>query len=280
MYNKKLYFLILIGFAWASFSMNAQNTTLFLQGSELEGAAISGSSSSRSIHIADDFSLTTDATLSKVTLVGAQIAMTLSDILISTDFFLVEADELTSAPGTEHVVYESVDTMDNVTLVPLGGYEHNFEIDLSDEEIVLQANKKYWIIFTANIDAEYPSTMWDWHCYPGVNTEGTSLAKIYTNDAWSFADTGLTFSIEGETVLGITDIYNSNSTILSATVVTQLLEVRMDNFQTISVFDLGGKMILNSKDTITDVSSLSPGTYLGMVTTIDGQRITTKFVKN
>lgn len=276
---KTLYISIFICFAAVYQSMNAQTTTLFSQETELEGAAISGSSSSRSIHIADDFILESDAMLTKITFYGAQINNTLSDILISTDFFLVEANELTSAPGTEHVIYESVGTMGNVTLVPVGGQNYNFEIDLSEEEIDLEENKTYWIIFTANIDAEYPSNMWDWHCYPGVNTEGTSLAKIYTNDAWSTAATGLVFSVEGETVLGITEVYNNEITILSSTIVKELLEVNTDNFQSVAIYDLGGKMILSSSKSTTDVSSLSSGMYLGVVTTTDGRKITTKFVK-
>lgn len=144
-------------------------------------------------------------------MIGTQVNQSLPDILISTDFFLVEADELTTAPGTEHVIYESIETLENVTLVPAGGHNFDFEIDLSEEEINIEADKRYWIVFTAYIDAEYPSNMWDWHCYPGVNTEGTSLAKIYTNDEWSTAVTGLTFSIEGETVLGITDLNNNET---------------------------------------------------------------------
>lgn len=278
MYNKKLYFLILLSFVWTIQSLDAQNLTLFSQEQEAEGTAISGSSSSRSIHIADDFILTSDAKLSKVTFFGAQIADNLSDILLSTDFFIVEADELTSAPGTEHVVYESVESMDGITVIPYG-YDRDFEIDLSEKEVYLDANKKYWVIFTANIDAPYPSNITDWHCYPGINTAETSLAQIYTNDAWSAADSGLTFSIEGENTLGVTEVFNSETTVLTSTVVTQLLEVKANNFKSLSVYNLAGKMILSSGKTITDVTALTPGTYLSVVTTLEGQNITTKFIK-
>ena len=278
MYSRKFYFLILLSFVWTFQSLDAQNLTLFSQAQEAEGTAISGSSSSRSIHIADDFVLTSDVKLSKVTFFGAKIADNLSDILLSTDFFIVEADELTSAPGTEHVVYESVESMDGITVIPYG-YDRDFEIDLSEQEVYLEGNKTYWVIFTANIDAPYPSNITDWHCYPGVNTTGTSLAQIYTNDAWSSAVSGLTFSIEGENTLGITEVFNSEATVLASTIVTHHLEVRADDFKSLSVYDLAGKMILSSDKTITDVAALTPGTYLSVVTTLGGQNITTKFIK-
>jgi|SRR5690625_276281 len=58
MYSRNFYLLILLSFVWTFQSLDAQNITLFSQAQEAEGTAISGSSSSRSIHIADDFVLT------------------------------------------------------------------------------------------------------------------------------------------------------------------------------------------------------------------------------
>ena len=63
--NKKNYLSILFGLIFSCQFINALTTLLFTQEQASEGSAISASSSSRTIHAADDFILTSTATLSK-----------------------------------------------------------------------------------------------------------------------------------------------------------------------------------------------------------------------
>lgn len=279
MYNKKLYSFFLAVLTAGFQTFNAQSTILFSQNQQLEGNAISGSSSiARSIHIADDFSFASDVNLNHIYLTGAQLMQTLPNILLSTNIYIVERENLTQAPGTENVVYQSVGNLDGVTLIS-NGMDQDFKIDLSSKNINLQANKKYWLIFTANINAPYPSNMTDWHNFPGQNTPGTSVAKSYTNGAWSNLSSGLTFDIAGKNNLGTSETFSSKANVFASSVVSQYLEVRMDDFKSLSVFDFTGRMILTSEKNITDVGALTAGTYLGMVTNKNGKSITSKFIK-
>ena len=276
--NKKNYLSILFGLIFSCQFINAQTTLLFTQEQASEGSAISASSSSRTIHAADDFILTSTATLSKVVLHGVQIMQNLSSILKSTDFYIIEAEELTTEPGTQNVIYKSLQSMDGVKLVSQG-MSQDFEIDLSNHAIKLEADRKYWIVFSAYIDAAYPSNLTDWHFYPANNKTGTSLAKVFTNDKWTNQATGITFSIEGESILGTTEIFSNATATLATTVVNQVLEVINPEFLSLSVYDFIGKNVLNSTRKINQVEFLTPGVYLGVITTKNGQRISTKFIK-
>lgn len=276
--NKKVYSFILLGLMLSSHSLNAQNTILFTQEQASEGSAISASSSSRTIYAADDFILTSDATLSKVVLNGAQVFQNLSSILKSVDFYIIEDDNLITEPGTQKVIYKSLQSMDGIKL-NTQGYKQDFEIDLSNHSINLKADRKYWIIFSAYINAAYPSNLTDWHFYPAIKKEGTNLAKVYTNEKWTEQVTDLTFSIEGKTTLGTTEIFNSATTTLATTVVNQILEVKTPEFLSLSVYDLNGKNIMNSNKEINQVGFLTPGVYLAIITTKNGKRVSTKFIK-
>ncbi|WP_141743565.1 hypothetical protein, partial [Weeksella sp. HMSC059D05] len=179
--KKKLYSFILFGMMLGAQPLTAQNTVLFTQEKSSDGNAISASSSSRTIHAADDFVLATDATLSKVVLYGAQIMQNLPLILKSTDFYIIEEEDLTTEPGTQNtIIFKSLQKMDGVNLISQG-MDQTFEIDLSSHSIQLKADRKYWFIFSAYINAPYPSSLTDWHFYPANNKEGTKLAKVYTN---------------------------------------------------------------------------------------------------
>ena len=259
--------------------LTAQNTVLFTQEKSSDGNAISASSSSRTIHAADDFVLATDATLSKVVLYGAQIMQNLPSILKSTDFYIIEEEDLTTEPGTQNtIIFKSLQKMDGVNLISQG-MDQTFEIDLSSHSIQLKADRKYWFIFSAYINAPYPSSLTDWHFYPANNKEGTKLAKVYTNEKWTQQPAGLTFTLEGESVLGSTEIFNSSSAPLAATVITDILEVKTNDFLSLTVFDLNGKSIMTSDKKINQVGFLPSGVYLSVITTKNGRRISTKFIK-
>lgn len=102
----------------------------------------------------------------------------------SVDVFILETEELTVAPSQENSVYVSLQNLDNVELVS-NGYDQNFIIDLPEANVVLKPGIKYWIVFSANIDAPYPLNMTVWYNYHGINVEESSLAQVYTDGAWA-----------------------------------------------------------------------------------------------
>lgn len=97
--------------------------------------------------------------------------------------------------------------MDNSDLVN-NGFDQDFIIDLSDANLILEPGNKYWIVFSAYVDASYPSNITDWHNHPGVNLPETSLAQVYTNNACMKMDTGMTSLVKGSTSLSSTEIFN------------------------------------------------------------------------
>ncbi|SKB95678.1 Por secretion system C-terminal sorting domain-containing protein [Soonwooa buanensis] len=279
MCNKKIYFSSIIGLCLGFSNLNAQDLTLFDQQQQSNGTAISGSSSvSRSIHIADDFILNDNSKLTKITLEGAQIYANLASILRSVDFYIVEGEILNTEPGSENVVYQSVDSLDGIILES-SGMVQDFMIDLSSKNVNLQANKKYWIIFSANINAPYPSNLTDWHNYPGVNTSGTSLARTYTNGAWSNLVSGLTFKIEGKNVLGTSELFSNKTSVFAETLVSHNLNIIAKDFESILVYDSTGRLAITSRKSIVEVSGLASGTYFGLITLKNGKKITSKFIK-
>lgn len=272
----------LLGFiclALGTQTMNAQNSTVFEQLSELEGTMIAGSSAlSRKVHIADDFILSKDTKISTITLVGSQIIQNLPSILLSTDFLIIEAETLTNDPVSENVIYQSLGNMDGIKLKS-SGYSQDFIIDLENKNIQLKANKKYWFVFSSYVNAPTPSNMTDWHNYPGYNSSGTSLAKRYTNGTWSALDTGLSFKIEGINSLGTVELFENKAALLASTLVQHTLEVRTPNYLSLAVYDFSGKLILTSEKVINNVSFLNSGNYLAVITLKNGQRQTVKFIK-
>lgn len=276
---KKFYTLGIGALLLISQLASAQTEILFQQYMLPNSTAIAASSTeARTVHLADDFMVNESAQASTITLVGAQIFQNLPSILQSVDVFILEAEELTVAPSEENSVYASLQNMDNVELVS-NGYDQNFIIDLSDANVVLETGVKYWIVFSAYIDAPYPSSMTDWHNYPGINVEGSSLAQVYTNGAWMEMETGMTFLVQGITSLGTSEVFNQKKNVLASTLVKDQLIVSLDNFESLQVYDLSGKMLLNSSKLSTPVTFLAVGTYVAVLKDKEGKSFKAKFIK-
>ncbi len=258
---------------------SAQNLVLLQQAKQPDGNMISGSTTNgRSVHVADDFVLTSAAKLNKITLQGAQIFQNLPSIYTGADVYIIKAEQLEGAPGSENAIYSANNTKDGINLESRG-YEQDFVLDFSTQNIVLEANQKYWIVFSARINMPYNSSTGDWHSFPGENSTGTSLAQVYTNGAWSTQNSGLTFILEGNTTLGTSEVFTSRPNFLRSTLVKEQLEIISDDIATVKIIDLTGKQILVSEKRIIKTETLTAGTYLVVATTKQGKTLTAKIIK-
>ncbi len=274
---KTTLFSLLVFFASAEIS--AQDLTIIKQTREPDGSMIAASSTNaRKVHVADDFIFTTDATIKSIKFEGSQIYRNLDTILQSVDFLLIESDDLTQDPTQENVVYKSLGNLDGVELFS-EGFKQNFEINLENKNVRIKANTKYWIVFGANIDAAIPTSMGDWHNYPGYNTVGTSLAKKYTNNAWTNEVTGLTFEITGESILGTTEVFKNDRSFLKSTLVTDVLRIDASDFKFIEIFDISGKRVLISDKTTVSLNNFISGTYIAVLKENNGRTRSAKFIK-
>lgn len=275
----KFYALGLASMLFGSSMSFAQTETLFQQEMLPNSTAIAASSTeARTVHLADDFMVNESAQVTSITLIGAQVFQNLPSILQSVDVFILQTDELTMAPSEENAVYASLQNMDNVELVS-NGFDQNFIIDLTEANLVLEPGHKYWIVFSAYIDAPYPSNITDWHNYPGINLEGTSLAQVYTNGDWMEMETGMTFLVEGTTSLGTNEVFTQKKKVLASTLVQDQLITNLDNFESLQVYDLSGKLILSSDKVSTPVSFLAAGTYVAVLKDKEGKSFKAKFIK-
>lgn len=70
-----------------------------------------------------------------------------------------------------------------------------------------------------------------------------------------------------ESILETPEIFCNTTATLATTVVNQVLEVINPEFLSLSVYDFNGKNVLNSTRKINQVEFLTPGVYLGVITT-------------
>lgn len=73
------------------------------------------------------------------------------------------------------------------------------------------------------------------------------------------------FLIQGTTSLGTSEVFNQKKKILESTLVKNQLIVSLDNFETLQVYNLSGKMLLNSHQVSTPVTFLAAGTYVAVL---------------
>ena len=93
-------------------------------------------------------------------------------------------------------------------------------------------------------------------------------------------DTGMTSLVKGSTSLSSTEIFNQKKkNVLSTTLVKDQLIANLDNFESIQVYDLSGKMLLNSHQVSTRVTFLAAGTYVDILIHKYGETYKTLFIK-
>lgn len=275
----KLYLSLALAVSLLSNTVSAQNSVLFEQVAETSGYMVpTMSTTNAKMYSADDFTVTSNSVITKITLEGMQMMGNLSSILTSVDVVILEAQDLTGTPFNGNIVFQSMNTMTGVTVTGTG-MDKNFEIDLSGGNIQVESGKKYWIVFTANSNLPSSSTVTDWYWYPSAHNSATSLSKSYYNGNWTTNAAGLTFRIEGTNALGTIEFSSTAKELLQSTVVQNQLTVIMKNYKFADIYDLSGRKVISSFNEKINVESLSPNTYIAVLVSNDGQQKSVKFIK-
>ena len=275
----KLYLSLALAASLLSNPVSAQNSVLFEQVAETSGYMVpTMSTTNAKMYSADDFTVTSNSVITKITLEGMQMMGNLSSILTSVDVVILEAQDLTGTPFNGNIVFQSMNTMTGVTVTGTG-MDKNFEIDLSGGNIQVESGKKYWIVFTANSNLPSSSTVTDWYWYPSAHNSATSLSKSYYNGNWTTNAAGLTFKIEGTNALGTIEFSSTAKELLQSTVVQNQLTVIMKNYKFADIYDLSGRKVISSFNEKINVESLSPNTYIAVLVSNDGQQKSVKFIK-
>lgn len=144
-------------------TISAQSAVIFEQVKDTQGSLVPTTSTTTvKMYSAEDFMVSTNSKINKITLEGAQLQGNLSSILANTDIIILEAPSLTGTPFNGNIIYQAMASMNNVTVTGTG-ITKNFEINLASANVIVESGKKYWIVFTANSNLASSSTFTDWY---------------------------------------------------------------------------------------------------------------------
>ncbi|WP_312297906.1 T9SS type A sorting domain-containing protein [Chryseobacterium sp.] len=281
-------------------SINAQ-TTIYSQtktsGSMISTALLNGNFFAS----ADDFSITNQSTVKKIKVHGIQF-----DGTLETDtkgaLLYIYSDNGGKPSGVPNITGTPITVIDidanavGYHLIKTDQNKYTFEIDISAQPnpLVLQPNTVYWLIFMPKMDQPTVtnSKRFDW--FTG-QVNGNPAQIVSSNNTFGVGSMwknarelggtsefdGLAFSIEGETSLGVVEIYNSmKETAIYPNPVTDYV-VMESNKKILSadVYDTSGKRIeVFFKENKVDIRSLPSGSYILKLKTQEGY-ITKKIIK-
>lgn len=250
---------------------------------------------------ADDFVLQATSTVTKISVSGFQNMGSLPDV--STGLILyIYADSNGSPNGnpsnTAVIPVAKVDipsTSQAYSLTFNGvSYVYSVNIPLAlGKALTLTKGTKYWLVFApkTNLTTYDGATRFNWF----AGTSGGSNAKLidpsnaFGAGATNYTDisaltgvadlNGLAFTIEGDSVLGTGEVFNSNKITVSPNPTSDFLSFNKD-VKSVQIFDVSGRNTANYKivEGKIDVRNLSKGSYLIKLETAEGAQ-TTKFIK-
>lgn len=168
----------------------------------------------------------------------------------------------------------------NLTNPSSGSFQYSIDVTKAVGDLVLSKDKVYWLVFAAktNLTAYTAPTRFNWYGGEVVgnyaklvdpsNAFGagaTNWTDIYELVGTSDLD-GLAFSIEGESSLGIGEIYSNTKKInVYPNPATTEVNIKLDGTKVadVTVADVTGRVIpvKFSKDGKVDTSKLSSGVY-------------------
>ncbi|EJL70493.1 T9SS type A sorting domain-containing protein [Chryseobacterium populi] len=299
---KKLY---LFGVLLSAIGLNAQ-TVIYSQPTTTTNGIVSDVLANNNfVAAADDFKLTSQNKITKIKIEGFQNAGTLETTIATGAVLYIYANNggmpagIPNNPAVTPIA--KVDVAKGAPgygLVKTGTSNYTFTIDVTaalPTPVILQANAVYWLVFAAktNLTAYTGTTRFNWfagqindnpallvdpsNAFGAGATNWTSLSALTATPALD----GLAFSIEGESVLGVHEVYNSvKSVSVSPNPTTDYLFVTSKSkVSNVAVFDVSGrKLNVNFDGEKVDVRNLQAGNYMISIENKDG-KITEKFIK-
>lgn len=295
----------LLGFLFCITGLNAQTVIFNQPTTTTDGIVATGLANSSFVACADDFTLTSQQTIKKIKIEGFQNLGTLEATVATGAMLYIYADNagnpagIPGNPGVTPIVTINVAKgAAGYGLVKTGASNYTFTIDLTaalPTPVVLQANTTYWVVFAAktNLTAYTGTARFNWfagqvngnpaklidplNAFGAGATTWTSLSLLTGTAALN----GLAFSIEGDAVLGTTEVFsNVKAVAISPNPTSDYLFIKAKSeVNNIEIYDLSGrKMNVNNDGDKLDVRNLQSGNYIIKIITKDGIS-TEKFIK-
>jgi len=305
---KKIY---LFGVLLSAMNFNAQTVIYSQANTTTNGIVANSLANGNFVATADDFTLTSANTITKINIQGFQNAGTLETVVATGAMLYIYADDAGKPAGIpNNIAVTPIAQIDiakdtpGYALIKSGTSNYTFSIDVTaalSTPVVLQPNTVYWLVFAAktNLTAYTATTRFNW--FAGTPTGNVSKlvdpanafganATTWTNISTltgSAALDGLAFSIEG-TSLGVNEeIYNSSKLTVYPNPVNDIVKISNDAnlaINAVTVTDLNGRTVksvkLNGETSAQiNVADLASGVYMLNISSDNGL-IAKKIVKN
>lgn len=252
------------------------------------------------VYTADDFILTEATKITELEFYGLANNPQFSDGIYGAEIWIFE-DGILEPSGKPKVDntglvfhHEFIRSGNSAFRVGnLSGSEYTFnmslKLELQTTDVILQPNKRYWIVFTPKI---YTSTSllesrwWKWFSATQVGY----TARMFDKDnnlgyggainGWMYTISSLAFSIIGETNLGTSEVYNNGVFIYQNDDFLNIENKTNDKVLKTTIIDFTGKEILSSKEMKINIASLQKGVYFAKIEREGKRDIVYKFIKN
>lgn len=263
-------------------------------------------STGRFVATADDFILQNNSKITKISVKGFQNQGNLETVVSTGLMMYIYKDnngKPNGNPSNTAVVpvakFDLTKTSPGYSLVK-DDLSYVYSVDVqaalgAGNNLVLDKNVKYWLVFAAktNLTAYTAATRFNWYtgeiigsqaklidpsdAFGAGATDWTNIVDLTNEPAFN----GLAFSIEGETTLGLGEIYNNRQISISPNPAADFINIALGKNNAINsaeVFDFSGKKVASSTTSQIDVRNLAKGTYVVKVQSSEGV-INQKFIK-
>ncbi|KFF12269.1 hypothetical protein IW15_11965 [Chryseobacterium soli] len=295
----------LLGLLFCITGLNAQTVIYNQPTTTTDGIVANALANNTFVATADDFTLTSQRRITKINIVGFQNQGTLETTVATGAMLYIYADNAGSPAGIPNNNVVAPIAAINIAkgapgyvLTKTGTSNYTFSIDVTvalSTPVILQANTVYWVVFAAktNLTAYTAATRFNWfagqangspaklvdpaNAFGAGATTWTSLSALTGTTALD----GLAFSIEGNSVLGTTEVFSSVKEItVSPNPTSDYLFIKTKSkVSAVEIFDLTGRKIVSTTETDrVDVKNLEPGNYIIKIQTKEGVT-TEKFIK-
>lgn len=251
---------------------------------------------------ADDFTLTEAADVSKINISGFQNQGNFTSLCTGVALYIYtdNAGKPSGIPGDSNAYVARVNvnapsTVYSIANPSTGSYTFTVDLEAANgSPVALQADTKYWLVFApkVNLTAYTGTTRWNWYVGTVTDTEAKLVdpQNAFGAGATNWTDIsaltgdpvfdGLAFSIEGQTTMGVGEVYNSVKDVTVAQNADQLfIFTKGQKIKSSDIFTADGKKVLTASGEKVSISTLAKGVYFISVNTIDGKTLSTKFIK-
>lgn len=304
---KKLY---VFGVLLSAMNSNAQTVIYSQPTAGTSGIVANALANGNFVASADDFTLASQSTITKINIQGFQQSGTLGTAVATGAMLYIYADNAGKPAGIPN--NPAVTPIAKIDIASgAAGYSlvntatnYTFTIDVAaalPTPLVLQANTVYWLVFAAktNLTAHTAAVRFNWF---GATPTGNTSKLVDPSNAFGASATtwtnistltgsaaldGLSFSIEGPSLGVDKEIFNSAKLSVYPNPVKDIVTISNElnySLQSINITDLNGRTVKTLKmngeaSAQVNISDLSSGVYMMNISSDKGS-MTKKIVKS